>query len=451
MNTKSKKIDMCSGSLFKNILLFSVPLMLSSMLQLLYNAADVIVVGRFAGEQALAGVGTSGSIMSLSLNFFVGISGGVTVAMGRAVGEKNNTKTHRVVHTAISLSLIAGLILTLFGAYFAKNLLGLMDVPEDVLPQAIIYTRIMFFGTVPSMVYNFGSGLLRALGDTKRPLYIVSVSGVINVVLNLIFVLCFKMQADGVALATIISQTFSAIMIVILLLRQNDSSRLIISKLRIYKEQLLLILRIGIPSGMQGIVFSLSNVIIQSSINSFGSATIAGSAAAANIGTFIYMALNTFSQSSMAFVSQNIGAKKYDRIDKIVRYCAAYVLIFGTATMLITIFFGKLLLKIYLPDNPEALKYGYVYMSIILTTYSLCGLMEVLTGALRGLGASFLSMIASIVGICGIRIGWIFTAFKAYHTLEMLYISYPISWLATTVFLYTVYKISLRKYKKADA
>jgi len=451
MNSKSRNIDMCSGNLFKNIFLFSMPLMLSSIMQLLYNAADVIVVGRYAGQDALAGVGTSGSLIGLTTNLFVGLSGGVSVAMGRAVGAKNDEKIHRVVHTAISISLIAGLFLTFFGTFCSREILLLMDVPENVLPQAQIYTQIMFFGMIPSMVYNFGSGLLRSMGDTKRPLYIITVSGIINVVLNLFFVLQFKMKADGVALATIISQAFSAIMILILLMRQSDSSKLIFKKLRIYKKQLVLILTIGIPAGVQGVVFSFSNVIVQSSVNSFGGVTIAGCAAAANIESFMYMILNTFFQASMTFISQNIGAEKYDRIEKIVRYCLLYVLLFGMAIAFIAVFLGKPLLKIYSPRDMEAVAYGYTRLLIVGTTYALCGFMDVMSGALRGMGESFLSMMASITGVCGIRIGWIFTVFRAFRSLEILFISYPVSWLGTFLFLYIMYKISFKKFKKASA
>ncbi len=442
MNEKTKNVDMLSGSLFKSIFLFSLPLMATGMLQLLYNAADVIVVGRYAGQEALAGVGTSAALISLITNLFIGLSGGVSVAMARAVGGKNDKSIHRIAHTAVTISLIAGAFLTIFGIIFAKNMLILMKVPKDVLPQAQIYTQIMFFGMIPSMIYNFGSGLLRSKGDTKRPLYIITVSGVINVVLNLLFVLKFSMQAEGVGLATIISQAFSSVMILIILRRQTDSSKLSFRKLRIYKKELSLILNIGIPAGVQGMVFAFSQVIIQSSVNSFGSAgIIAGSAAAGNIESFMYIALNTFFHASMTFTSQNIGAGQHERIGKVIKICFVYVVMTGIIIALIAIFFGERLLEIYCPSDIEAVAMGYRRLVIIGSTYMLCGFMEVMSGSLRAMGASFSSMLASVAGVCGIRIVWILTVFKIFHTFEILFVSYPLSWAGTFLIHILLYKI----------
>ena len=446
MNSKSKNIDMCSGPLFKNIFMFSLPLMMTSLLQLLYNAADVIVVGRYAGQQALAGVGTSGALLNLTLNLFLGLSGGVSVAMARAVGAKNDTDIHRVVHTAVTISLIAGSFMTAFGVIFVEKLLALIDVPADVMPQAVAYMRMLFCGMIPSMVYNFGSGLLRSKGDTKRPLYIISISGIINVVLNLFFVIQLGMKADGVGLATIISQFFSAAMILIILRRQPDSSKLSFRKLRIYKKQFMMILKIGIPAGLQGMVFSLSNVIVQSNVNSFGTAAIAGCAAAGNIEGFMFAALNTFHQASMTFVSQNIGAKKYERIGKVIKSCFLFALIIGVVISLIAIFAGKLLLKIYCPTDMEAVNIGYVRLTIVGATYMLCGFMDIMSGALRGMGASFSSMLTSVLGVCGIRIMWIFTVFKAVHSFETLFFSFPISWAGTFLLHSILYMFVKRKY-----
>jgi len=430
---------MCSGNLFKNIFLFSMPLMLSGILQLLYNAADVIVVGRYAGQEALAGVGTSTALISMILNLFVGLSGGVSVAMGRAVGEKNDEKIHRVVHTAIFVGLIAGAVLTVFGSLFAKKLLFLMDVPEDVLPQAQIYITIIFLGTIPSLIYNFGAALLNAIGDTKRPLYIITASGIINVVLNLFFVLCFNMKADGVALATIISQAFSAVTVVAFLKKQSDSSKLIFKELRVYKEQLKMILFIGVPGGVQSMIFAFSSVIIQSSINTFGLATIAGCAAANNIENFIYTVYHTFFTASMTFVSQNIGAKKYERIGKIIKYCTLYVLIAGVILSTATVLFGKTFLSVYCPGDMSAVNAGFERLLITGTTYFFFGFMTVLSGALRGMGYSIHSMLGSVVGVCGIRIGWVLTMFKLYPIAQVLYVSFPLSWIGTFVILIGVY------------
>lgn len=447
MNTKAKNIDMCSGNLFKNIFLFSMPLMLSGILQLLYNAADVIVVGRYAGDTALAGVGTSTALISMILNLFIGLSGGVSVAMGRAVGEKNDEKIHKIVHTSIALGLIAGSILTVFGSLFAKNLLLFMDVPQDVLPQAQIYTTIVFLGTIPSLIYNFGAALLNAMGDTKRPLYIITVSGIINVVLNLFFVLFFKMKADGVALATIISQAFSAFAVIIILLKQNDSSKLIFKKLHVYIEPLKMILLIGVPGGIQSMVFAFSSVIIQSSINTFGIATIAGCAAANNIETFIYTIYHTFFTASLTFISQNIGAKKYDRIGKIIKYCFVYVIIAGVISAILIVLTGKTLLGVYCPGDMVAINAGFERLVITVTTYFLFGFMTVVCGALRGMGYSIHSMIGSIAGVCGIRIGWVLTIFNLYPNPKMLYVSFPISWIGTFIIVMGIYMYKKKNFK----
>ena len=433
MSSASKKVDMLSGSLFVNIFKFSLPFMLTAILQHLYNAADVAVVGRFAGREALAGVGTAGPISSLIINLVLGLSVGVSVTIGRALGAKEDDTAHKIVHTAISLSIICGAFISAIGIFFAEPLLRMIDVPENVLPQAKLYMQITFCGKIPVLMYNFSAAILRAKGETKKPLYIVMVSGVINVVLNLIFVICFDMAADGVALATVISQIFNAAAAVFFLKRSTDCTRLFFKKLHVYKRELITIVKIGVPSSVQAIVFSVANVLIQSCVNGFGDATIAGSSASNNIGSFYYVALNTFYQASVAFVSQNMGAKQYGRIKKIVGVCQVYVVVVWTIEFLITVFFAETLIGIYAPGDVEAIKWGVLRLTMVGTTYGLCGMMEVMSGALRGLGYSTASMIISILGVCGIRVLWILTVFEAVGTFESLIVSLPHSWIGTVL------------------
>ena len=444
MKSRAKNIDMCSGPLFINLLRFALPFMFTGLIQHLYNACDVIVVGRYAGQEALAGVGTTGSLTNLILKLILGLSGGVSVVLARAIGAKKEENIHKIVHTAISVSIIGGAIVSVFGIVFAEPLLSLIDVPQNVMPQAKIYMQIIFAGKIPSLIYNFGAAILRAKGDTKRPLYIVSVSGIINVVLNLFFVIVLGMEADGVALATVISQIFTAVAIIHILRNETDNTRLYLKKLKIEMNILADIAKIGIPTGMQGMIFSISNVLIQSSVNSFGATAIAGSAASSNIGSFFYVAVNTFFQASMNFVSQNMGAKNYKRINKIVVYCLIYEVIVGFLLTCITLLFGEFLLGIYAPDNAEAVRLGLKRLTIVGCTYGICGMMEVMAGALRGMGYSFSGMISSIVGVCGIRILWVLTVFRAIGTLESLFISFPLSWLGTFL-LHTALFLYARK------
>ncbi|MBO5453207.1 MAG: MATE family efflux transporter [Clostridia bacterium] len=441
---KNKNVDMCSGPLFLNILRFAFPVILADFLQRLYNAADVVIVGRYAGQEALAGVGTTGSLTTLILNLFIGLSIGVSVAVGQALGSNNEEKTHRTVHTAMLISVVFGILVSFIGVFFAKPLLKLISVPDDVMPQAKIYMQIVFVGKMPALVYTFGAAILRAKGDTKRPLYIALVSGLINVALNLFFVIKLHMAADGVALATTISQAFSAIAIIYIMCNDNDSTKLYIKKLKIYKKQIIEILRIGIPSGIQSTIFAASNVLVQSSVNSFGSVAIAGSAASNNIGGFYYGALHSFATTVIAFVSQNKGAGNLKRINKAVVCCIVDVCFVWLVTVLLTIFAGEQLISLYAPGNVGAIKMGVTRLSIAGSFYGLCGLMDVMAGALRGIGYSLSAMIISIAGVCGIRIVWILTAFKAIGTFESLFYCFPLSWLGTFL-MHTVVYIIVKK------
>lgn len=450
MKKSSKNIDMCTGSLAVNILRFTLPFMLTGLLQSLYNAADVVVVGRYAGQEALAGVGTTGSITNLILNLFIGLSSGVSVTIGRALGAKNDEDAQRTVHTSMALSIIGGFFISIFGIVFAEPLLRLIDVPDNVMPQAKIYMQIMFTGKIPMFIYNFGSAILRAKGDTKRPLYIVMASGVVNVVLNIIFVTQFGMKADGVALATVIAQIINAVSVLYLLCKDNDNTKLYLRKMKIYKKQIFDIIKVGLPAGIQSVIFALSNVIVQSSVNSFGSAAIAGNSASANIGTFYYIVLNSFFHTCIAFVSQNIGARKFHRIPRIIGMCLAYVCVVWLIEALIVIFGAHTLIGMYVPGDEEAIKVGVLRFMIVGGSYGLCGIMEVISGALRGVGHSLDNMILSIAGVCGIRILWIMTVFQKYRTFETLYISYPISWIMTSLINGIAFMIIYRLIKKKE-
>lgn len=426
MRVKNGRVEMCSGPLVINILRFSIPVMLTALFQQLYHAADTIVVGRYAGENALAAVGTAGSVTSLILNLFLGLSSGVSVVLGRALGAKDDKAVHSAVHTTISVSIWAGIIVSVLGI-----LLALIDVPENVMPQALIYTQIIFAGKLPALVYNFGSAILRAKGDTKRPLYIVTISGVINVGLNLFFVVILKMKADGVALATVLSEVFSAVAVLFLLCRSTDDTKLTLRHIRTDIHQLWEIAKIGIPSGLQSTIFNLANLTIQSSVNSFGAAAIAGSAAAGNIGGFLYLMHNAFFQTAIAFTSQNMGAKNYGRINKIIGCCMACVTAIWGLQALVVLFAGETLVDIYAPGNEEAIRMGTIRLIITGCSYGLGGYMEVMSGALRGMGNSFSNMLTSLLGICGVRILWTLFVFPAVGTFEVLFMAFPLSFLCT--------------------
>lgn len=432
MAKKSYEIDMCSGPLLGKILIFSLPLMLSGILQLLFNAADIIVVGQFAGKTALAAVGSTGSLTNLIINVFIGLSVGSNVLVARFFGAKRDREVSRTVHTAITISLIFGVFLAIFGNVTAKPLLALMGTPEDVLDQAAVYMRIYFVGMPVIMLYNFGSSILRATGDTRRPLYYLLLAGIVNVILNLIFVIVFHMGVAGVALATIISQCISAGLIVLSLMQNDGPCHLDLRKLHVYKSELLRMIQIGLPAGFQGAIFSISNVLIQSSINSFGSTAMAGSTAASNIEGFVYTAMNTFHHTAVNFTSQNLGARKYDRLGKVMLQCLALVtgigIVFGGGAYL----GGHLLLRIYNGD-PQVIEYGMLRLGLICVPYFLCGIMDTLVGGIRGMGVSILPMIVSLIGACGLRIVWIYTIFQWDRTLETLFLSYPITWGVTAL------------------
>lgn len=447
---KSYEIDMCNGPLLGKILLFSVPLMLSGILQLLFNAADIIVVGRFAGSKALAAVGSTSSLINLLINVFVGLSVGVNVLVARYYGAQKEKDVSETVHTAVTTSIISGLILIVLGIGLARPLLHLMGTPDDVLDQAVLYMRIYFLGMPVLMVYNFGAAILRAIGDTRRPLYFLFASGLVNVCLNLFFVMGLGMGVDGVAWATVLSEHISALLVLKSLMDAPGALKLDLRKLRIYPRKLKRIVKIGLPAGMQGAIFSISNVLIQSSVNSFGSIAMAGNTASANIEGFVYTAMNAVYQTNLSFTSQNLGGKRYSRINKIMYICLGVVTAVGVSLGAFAVLGGGLLLGIYSSD-PQVLHYGMLRLEIICGTYFLCGIMDCMVGSLRGLGYSMIPMFVSLTGACGFRVLWVFTVFAAYRSLDVLYLSYPVSWTITALAHMVTFRMIRRKIPRQDA
>lgn len=429
---KSYEIDMCNGPLFSKILLFSLPLMLSGILQLLFNAADIVVVGRFTGNTALAAVGSTSSLINLLVNLFIGLSVGVNVMVAKYYGARKEQEIEETVHTAVLTAIIAGAVLMILGIALANPLLRLMGTPADVIDQSVLYMRVYFLGMIGVLVYNFGGAVLRGIGDTRRPLYILFAAGVVNVVFNLIFVIVFHWGVAGTAAATAMSQFLSAGLVVYCLAKSENSYRLDIKKMRIVPKKLKEMAAIGIPAGLQGAVFSVSNVLIQSSVNSFGSTVMAGNTAAANIEGFVYVAMNSFHQAALSFTSQNYGARQYKRITKVVFICLGMVTVTGLVLGNGIYLAGNVLLRIYSTDA-EVISYGLLRLLIIATPYFLCGLMDVMSGIMRGLGHSVIAMVVSMVGACGLRVVWIFTVFAAFSSLKVLFISYPVTWAVTFV------------------
>ena len=449
--SKQYQMDMCSGSVLKKMLLFSLPLMASGVLQLLFNAADIIVVGRFAGDNSMGAVGSTSSLINLFTNLFVGLSVGVNILAARTQGAGSASEMHDTVHTSMLLSVISGALLAVAGFILAPQMLELMNATEAQLPLAVTYLRIYFLGMPAAMVYNFGSAILRAVGDTKRPLYFLTAAGVINVGLNLLFVILLQMDVAGVALATVLSQCVSAGLVVMCLIKDSTSIHLDLKQLKIKKRVLLSVIRVGLPAGFQGMIFSLSNVVIQSSVNLFGDTAVSGNSSASSIEGFIYMAMNTFYQAAVSFTGQNVGAGKYNRIPKILFSSLLCVTVTGVVIGWSAFFAGRPLLSIY-SNTPEVIEAGMVRLSIILTTYFLCGEMDVMVGMLRGLGYSIMPMIVSLLGACGLRILWIATVFQVseYHTVRTVYISYPMSWAVTLAVHVGCFAVVWRKIKKKN-
>lgn len=447
MSKNSHELDMCHGPLLGKILIFAIPLMLSGILQLLFNAADMIVVGQANGPTSLAAVGATSSLINLLINLFMGLSVGANVLVAHFFAAKQEKDCSETVHTAILVSIISGVFLAIVGFILAKPLLELMGTPDDVIDKSVLYMRIYFLGMPVMLLYNFGSAILRAIGDTRRPLLYLFISGVLNIILNLIFVIIFDMDVAGVSLATVISQSLSAFLIVRSLIKSDGYCRLTLSSLSITKDKLFKMMRIGLPAGLQSSIFSISNVLIQSSVNSFGSVAMAGNTACSNLEGFVYNAMNSIYQTALTFTSQNLGGKQYKRIKKVVGMNLVIVTLVGVILGSIFICFGTSLLKLYTTEA-DAIAYGLIRMKFIFSTYFLCGIMEVLVGCLRGLGRSILPMIVSLLGACGLRVLWIFTVFRAHRSLESIYISYPISWFITACVHLICLLFVMKKVKK---
>ena len=447
---KSKnEMDMCSGSIFGKMLIFTIPLMLSSMLQLLFNAADIVVVGNFAGDNSLGAVGSTGSLVNLLTNLFIGLSVGVNVLVARYYGSGQKDNLHDTVQTSVTLSVILGIVVAIIGFIFAPIFLRWMKLEGEILRLASIYLRIYFLGMPAVMLYNFGSAILRAIGDTRRPLIFMILSGIVNVGLNLLFVIKFQMNVAGVAVATVISEAISAVLVTICLIVEDNIIHFDIHHIYIKKNILLKILRIGLPAGFQGTLFSFSNVFIQSSVNSFGDTVIMGNSSAINIEGFVYVAMNAFHQAAISFVSQNVGAGKKKRINKIT--IISLLLVSSTGLLMGTLvnYFGRELLSIY-SRNPAVIEAGYIRVNIICTIYFLCGIMDVMVGSLRGLGYSTMPAIVSLMGACVFRLIWLATVFQfdQWHTIQTIYYSYPISWILTFSVHVICYIYVKRKYDR---
>lgn len=448
MARKSHRIDMTEGHLIPKLLLFSLPLMASSLLQLLFNAADIVVVGKFAGSQALAAVSSTGALINLTVNLFIGLSVGANVIAARHIGANENEEVSKTLHTSMMIGIAGGLFLTIFGFFAAKPLLIMMDSPEDVIDLSTLYLKIYFLGTVFSMIYNYGASILRAKGDTKRPLYFLFIAGVVNVILNLILVIIFHLDVAGVAIATVVSQAISGVLVLLCLMNEEDESmRFYFNKLKLDGKKFMEIMKVGLPAGLQGCVFSLSNVVIQSTVNSFGSIVMAGNGAASNIEGFVYVSMNSFYHSCLTFTGQNYGAKRTNRILKTLLSCQFLVIITGLVLGTGAWYFGEPLLSIY-ADDPAVIQAGMVRLSYIAKTYFLCGIMDVMVGSLRGLGFSVVPMIVSLLGACALRLVWIATIFQLYPTMETLYMSYPVSWIVTAIAHILTFIIAYIRVKK---
>ena len=432
MKKNKYEIDMCNGTIMDKLISFSIPLMLSGILQLMFNAVDIVVVGRFSGSQALAAVGSTTALINVFTNLFIGISLGANVLAARYYATGKTKEMSETVHTAIALALVSGVAMAVIGVVFARGALEIMGTPDDVIAKSTLYMQIYFCGMPFFMMYNYGAAILRAVGDTKRPLIFLIVSGVINAVLNLFLVIVFHLDVAGVGIATVISQLVSCILVLRCLHHTESSYQLHLAKLRIRSVYLKQIFEVGVPAGIQSTVINISNAMLQSSVNSFGSIAMAGYTASNNIFGFLYVSVNSFTQACMSFTSQNYGVKKLKRMDRVLIDCmilsVVVTLILGSSVYV----FGPELLHIY-SDQADVIQYGMEIFSYTTVTYFLCGLMDLFPGALRGMGYSTVPMILSIIGTVGVRIIWIYGLFPSHRSLTFLFLSYPVSWIATII------------------
>lgn len=450
---RKRNVDMTNGPMFGNIVFFAIPLVLSGLLQLLYNAMDLVVVGRFAqsGQDAVSAVGATGAMTGLIINTFLGMSVGVNVTVANALGAKKYDEVSKSVHTAAALGITAGTALGIIGIFIAEPLLNLMSTPKSVISLATLYVKIFFIGTPANLIYNFFAAVLRAKGDTKRPLFILTISGIINVVLNLVFVIVFKLDVAGVAIATVISQYVSAILVSLVLIKSMDCCMLRLCDIKFHAKSLKKIIKIGLPSGISSALFAVSNSLIQTALNSFDSSPIlAGSTAAGNIEQFVNVGMDSLAQACITFVGQNKGAKKYNRINKAVGICLGISIFIGIVVGYLALKFAKTLLSIYLPGEDSAIIYGTIRLKYMCPIYFSLGMMNIMSGALRGMGSVIAPMCCSMLGACGLRVLWIYTVFQKIHTLDSLFLLYPVSWCATTLALIVSFVIIRNKLQKKD-
>ncbi len=444
MPSRRYEIDMNKGSILRNILLFALPLMLSNILQLLYNAADTVVVGRWAGTEALSAVGATSTLSGLITNVFIGFSVGASVAVSKRYGAGDTYGLSKVAHTTIALSIVAGIAAMCIGMFFCRPLLILMETPSDIIDLAVLYMRIIFIGVPASLVYNFGAAILRAVGDTRRPLYILAVTGIVNVVLNLLLVIGFHMSVAGVAIATVVANYLSAAAIIYSLMYSDAPYKTDLKKLKIRREETKDIMSVGLPAGLQSSVFGLGNTVVQSAVNSFGTAAIAGNTASGSIEGFVYVAMNAFYQAAMTSVGQNYGAKNERRIYQSIKTSIICTSVVGILLGWLSVFFAPQLLSIYIIDSPAAMEVGVIRTSIVGLMYFMCGIMDVMSGALRGLGHSKTPAICSLIGACGFRLLWVFVVLPFNHQPWFLYLCWPISW-AVVIIMHTITFFAVRK------
>lgn len=440
------EIDMCNGSVMDKLISFSIPLMLSGILQLLFNAVDIIVVGRFTGSHALAAVGSTTALINVFTNLFIGVSLGANVLAARFYASGREREMSETVHTAITFALLSGIVMVFVGLLFSRGALELMDTPQDVIDQSTLYMRIYFAGMPFFMVYNYGAAILRAVGDTKRPLLFLIIAGVTNALLNLFLVIVMHLGVAGVAIATVIAQMISCILVLRCLYKTDSCYQLRFSKLMLKWRYLKQIFQVGIPAGIQSTVINFSNVLLQSSVNSFGSIAMAGYTAANNIFGFLFASVNSITQACMSFTSQNYGVGKWKRMDKVLRNCILLSVIVSLVLGGGSYLFGPELLKIYTSDQ-AVIQCGMEILLYTTVTYFMCGLMDLFPGALRGMGYSAVPMLLSVVGTVGTRVAWIFWVFPKHRALDVLFISYPASWLVTIILQVICYYFVRRKVK----
>lgn len=449
---RSKELNMLDGPILPRILQFTLPLAATGMLQLLFNAADVIVVGKFSGSIALAAVGATSTLVNLIVNTFIGISVGVNILVARRIGCHDADGVSRASHCAVALSALLGLLVMAIGLLFSRPMLEWMETPADILEKSTLYLKLYFLGVPFTLIYNFGAAILRAYGDTRRPLIYLTVSGVVNALLNLFFVIVCKIDVAGVAIATVISQVISVFLVMRCLLRFDGWAKISLRQIRLYRSEAVQMMQIGLPAGLQSMLFNISNVMVQSAVNSFGADIVAANTASGNIGNFTYTAQNSVYHAAITFTSQNLGAGKIDRIKKVLTACLTTVLMIGLPLNLICYLFGPNLLSIYVSSADatyeHVIHYGVIRLHRIGCIYFLCGIMEVMCGMVRGLGKSWLPMFVTGVGACLSRIIWIYTIFQVHHTPEVLYSSYPMSWILTLSMHAVCFFVIYRRYER---